>query len=87
MDRINQAYGYAAGDRVLAQLGALLGRAGGGQGRGHKAGRDGGQGRTPSQTRAPRTIRKAAGGTRDPEPAFLRRAAGAPPRCARGLPP
>jgi two-component system cell cycle response regulator len=28
MDRINQAYGYAAGDRVLAQLGALLGRAG-----------------------------------------------------------
>ena len=28
MDRINQAYGYAAGDRVLAQLGALLARAG-----------------------------------------------------------
>ncbi len=28
MDRINQAYGYAAGDRVLAQLGTLLGRAG-----------------------------------------------------------
>ena len=28
MGRINQAYGYAAGDRVLAQLGALLARAG-----------------------------------------------------------
>jgi diguanylate cyclase (GGDEF)-like protein len=28
MDRINQAYGYAVGDRVLAQIGALLGRAG-----------------------------------------------------------
>jgi two-component system, cell cycle response regulator len=27
MGRINQAYGYAAGDLVLAQLGALLGRA------------------------------------------------------------
>jgi two-component system, cell cycle response regulator len=27
MGRINQAFGYAAGDRVLAQLGALLGRA------------------------------------------------------------
>ncbi len=28
MDRINQAHGYAAGDRVLAQLGSLLARAG-----------------------------------------------------------
>ena len=28
MERINQAYGYAAGDRVLAQLGAVLARAG-----------------------------------------------------------
>ncbi|MEM7024400.1 MAG: diguanylate cyclase, partial [Pseudomonadota bacterium] len=28
MDRINQAHGYAAGDRVLAQFGALLARAG-----------------------------------------------------------
>jgi diguanylate cyclase (GGDEF)-like protein len=28
MGRINQAYGYAGGDRVLAQLGALLARAG-----------------------------------------------------------
>ena len=28
MDRINRAYGYAAGDRVLAQLGNLIGRAG-----------------------------------------------------------